>query len=345
MLFSSCSKVIKTSQHAPVDAQVSSFPTVGDLHIAPQRVSKTVSWKWNPFNTTSLSARKENIKADLIKESGADILVEPEFVQHTSFCNLLGGSLTVSGYPATLDNFRSATPEDIAALRVAGMWKNNPTDNVYIVIDQKDINGVVVGKPMKGVSSVNAPESTTSSLDTVEDSPAVQSTEKVIPGNTVESATSEAAPSEVAKTGGRLENVSRLRGRHSNAKNPSRQSSSNRLAGDNAVVDNSSNSIDNITNSVQSSSKSLSEPIAYDRIGKDRYLVTMSREYYGDPNFWPYIYEENKAKLGHPDRITPGTGVLVPNLDKFGIDPKNPADKEKAKNLAKDIYARYGISK
>lgn len=86
----------------------------------------------------------------------------------------------------------------------------------------------------------------------------------------------------------------------------------------------------------------ISDLIAYDAIGNTRYLITMAREYYGNPEFWPYIYEENKDRFGHPDRITPGTMVLVPRLSKYGVDPKNPADVEKAKQLGRAIYARYG---
>ena len=104
---------------------------------------------------------------------------------------------------------------------------------------------------------------------------------------------------------------------------------------------------------VPSKTTSVSEPvkephavdtdlIAYDKIGHTRYLVTMAREYYGNADFWPYIYEENKARFGHPDRITPGTTVRIPRLSKFGVDPGNPADLEKAKKLGKEIYARYG---
>ena len=84
------------------------------------------------------------------------------------------------------------------------------------------------------------------------------------------------------------------------------------------------------------------ETLAYDKVTTTRFLITMAREYYGNGDFWVYIYEENKAKLGHPDKITPGTTVLIPNLKKYGIDPGKPSDMEKEKRLAKEIYARYG---
>lgn len=93
----------------------------------------------------------------------------------------------------------------------------------------------------------------------------------------------------------------------------------------------------------EKNSHSVSEGvIAYDRIGTARFLITMSREYYGDPNLWPYIYEENRAKFGHPDKIAPGTTALVPSLKKYGVNPKNPSDIEKAKRKVKEIYTRYG---
>ncbi|MDE7410195.1 MAG: HU family DNA-binding protein [Muribaculaceae bacterium] len=85
-----------------------------------------------------------------------------------------------------------------------------------------------------------------------------------------------------------------------------------------------------------------SDELVYDTIGKTRYLTTMAKDHYGNFNLWPYIYEENKSKLGHPDRIRPGTPVVIPQLSKYGVDPANKEDVEKAKKMGVDIYARYG---
>ena len=87
-----------------------------------------------------------------------------------------------------------------------------------------------------------------------------------------------------------------------------------------------------------------SDVVVYDTISTTRYLTTMAKKHYGNYNLWPYIYEENKAKLGHPDRIRPGTPVVVPKLSKYGVDPNNPSDIEKAKKLGVTIYAKYGKS-
>ncbi len=85
-----------------------------------------------------------------------------------------------------------------------------------------------------------------------------------------------------------------------------------------------------------------SDVLVYDTISTTRYLTTMAKVHYGNYNLWPYIYEENKAILGHPDRIRPGTAIVIPKLSKYGIDPTSNADVEKAKQMGVEIYARYG---
>lgn len=79
----------------------------------------------------------------------------------------------------------------------------------------------------------------------------------------------------------------------------------------------------------------------YDTVSTTRYLTTIAQEHYGNYNFWPYIYKENENKLGHPDRITPGTKVVVPPLSKYGVDASNKSDLEKAKEMGQEIYSRY----
>ena len=84
-----------------------------------------------------------------------------------------------------------------------------------------------------------------------------------------------------------------------------------------------------------------SDEVVYDTISKTRYLTTMAKEHYGNFNLWPYIYEENKAILGHPDRIRPGTQVVIPSLSKYGINPSDPSDIKKAKQKGIEIYSCY----
>lgn len=78
-----------------------------------------------------------------------------------------------------------------------------------------------------------------------------------------------------------------------------------------------------------------------DTISTTRFLTTMAQDHYGNFNIWPIIYDENSKILGHPDRIKPGTQVVVPSLSKYGIDPHNPADINKMKERGKAIYDKY----
>ena len=83
------------------------------------------------------------------------------------------------------------------------------------------------------------------------------------------------------------------------------------------------------------------EPKIYDTVTTTRYLTTIAREHYGNFNFWPYIYLENQSFLGHPDRITPGTKVVVPPLSKYGVNPENKDDITAAKKKGMEIYAKF----
>lgn len=84
-----------------------------------------------------------------------------------------------------------------------------------------------------------------------------------------------------------------------------------------------------------------SDQIIYDTISRTRFLTTMAKEHYGNFNLWPYIYEENKEILGHPDRIKPGTKVVIPPMSKYGINPESEDCIEKAKQKGLEIYSRY----
>lgn len=61
-------------------------------------------------------------------------------------------------------------------------------------------------------------------------------------------------------------------------------------------------------------------------------LTTLSEKHYGSPWFWVYIYEENVARgiINDPNNIRPGTRVVIPPADKYGINPKDKASLKKA---------------
>lgn len=109
---------------------------------------------------------------------------------------------------------------------------------------------------------------------------------------------------------------------------------------DNEVVNiKEENKLDNASN--PSVPTQPSDEIVYDMITKTRYLTTMAKDHYGNYHLWPYIYIENKKFLGHPDRIKPGTKIVIPPLSKYGVNPKNKNDIEIAKKKGVEIYSRY----
>lgn len=84
-----------------------------------------------------------------------------------------------------------------------------------------------------------------------------------------------------------------------------------------------------------------SDYVVYDTITLTRFLTTMAREHYGNYHLWPYIYEENSKILGHPDRIRPGTRVVIPDKSKYDIDATDKECIRKAKQKGIEIYNRY----
>ena len=61
--------------------------------------------------------------------------------------------------------------------------------------------------------------------------------------------------------------------------------------------------------------KAKAEPV-YDTVTKSRYLSILAKEHYGVKNYWIFIYEAN-PELGNPNKIAPGTRVLIPDRSTF----------------------------
>ena len=78
-----------------------------------------------------------------------------------------------------------------------------------------------------------------------------------------------------------------------------------------------------------------------DTISRTRFLTTMAREYYGNYNFWVYIYEENRNIIDNPNKIKPGTVMVIPEAEKYGIDKDDPQSLQTAKQKAFEIFKRY----
>lgn len=81
--------------------------------------------------------------------------------------------------------------------------------------------------------------------------------------------------------------------------------------------------------------------IVTDTIRPNRFLTTMARLYYGKMDYWAFIYEANADKLGHPNRIKPGTVVVIPSIDEIRRGESDAETLQRAKKLGKEIYARF----
>ena len=84
---------------------------------------------------------------------------------------------------------------------------------------------------------------------------------------------------------------------------------------------------------------SKKEPV-YDTVSSTRYLAKMAREYYGRSAYWVFIYEANADKLGDPNKVAPGTRVLIPDKSEL----PGETDKERlaiAEKKSKEIQSKY----
>lgn len=91
----------------------------------------------------------------------------------------------------------------------------------------------------------------------------------------------------------------------------------------------------------QSEAKAVSAEPVYDTVSSTRFLTTMAREHYGVMDFWVYIYDENSAKLKNPNRIKPGTRVVIPPVEKYSKSTDPEVNLAAARRRAAEIYSRY----
>ncbi|MDE6513483.1 MAG: hypothetical protein K2L05_04800 [Muribaculaceae bacterium] len=107
---SSCSTLSHEASTANVDARIIST-TVGEMNVSKQKASATVNWNWSPFSAIKPSEIKQQADAILMRQNNADVIVEPVYeIQRRGLFR--GGTVTVTGYPATFTNFRPMTENE-----------------------------------------------------------------------------------------------------------------------------------------------------------------------------------------------------------------------------------------
>ncbi len=78
----------------------------------------------------------------------------------------------------------------------------------------------------------------------------------------------------------------------------------------------------------------------YDTVTSKRYLAIMAREYYGRSIYWVFIYEANADKINDPNKVAPGTRVLIP--DKESLPGSTDAERMSiAEKKAAEIQAKF----
>ena len=105
---SSCTTISNTATTVTPETMIVNM-TVADLDVSPQQVTATVSYKWNPFK--KLATKEKAAEQKALRETGADVLVEPVYEIKKGGL-FKGGSVTVTGHPATFVNFRPMTLRD-----------------------------------------------------------------------------------------------------------------------------------------------------------------------------------------------------------------------------------------
>lgn len=100
--------------------------------------------------------------------------------------------------------------------------------------------------------------------------------------------------------------------------------------------------VDSCTSGIQSAIEKKRPEPKYDIVTSHQFLTTLAKKYYGVKDYWVYIYEANKSHLRHPDRIKPGTQILIPEITEYLVDPTpTDANIRQARQLAAQIYGRF----
>lgn len=94
------------------------------------------------------------------------------------------------------------------------------------------------------------------------------------------------------------------------------------------------------TQASTSSTSAKSAPV-YDTITRARYLSILAKEHYGSKKYWVFIYNAN-PQLGDPNKVSPGTRVLIPAKESF-MEATPAATDAKAQKLLNELAKKYKL--
>lgn len=78
-----------------------------------------------------------------------------------------------------------------------------------------------------------------------------------------------------------------------------------------------------------------------DTIRRGYLIHDIAKRFFGNKDYWVYIYEENKAGISNPNNMQPGQVLVVPSAEKYGIIPGDAESLRKARNKAAEILRKY----
>ena len=81
--------------------------------------------------------------------------------------------------------------------------------------------------------------------------------------------------------------------------------------------------------------------IRKDTVRRGYLIHDMAKKFFGSKDYWVYIYEENKSKIGNPNNMQPGVVLTIPQPEKYGIIPGDAESLKKARQKAGEILAKY----
>lgn len=81
--------------------------------------------------------------------------------------------------------------------------------------------------------------------------------------------------------------------------------------------------------------------VTTDTIRRGYLIHDIAKRFFGNKDYWVYIYEENKANINNPNNMQPGQVLVIPSAEKYGIIPGDAESLRKARNKAAEILRKY----
>ena len=69
-------------------------------------------------------------------------------------------------------------------------------------------------------------------------------------------------------------------------------------------------------------------------------LAWISKKYYGDKAYWPYLYDANRDVISDANRIDVGTPIRVPKLTQLQLDTTNAETMANIERLRDEALGR-----